>query len=194
VRHVSVNIPAVKKLAILGGNGSGKSTLLQLVSGYLVPTAGELVYKGEDGRIYEAAKVPSLVSFASPYLQVQEDLTMAELFNHVAAFKPYPNGLDATAFISTLEMDHAAKKYIRQFSSGMKQRVKLGLAILCDTPVLLLDEPLSNLDKAGMNWYRKMIETCAMNKTVIVSSNDMQEEFFFAEEKMLVQDYKREKV
>ncbi|NBQ48017.1 MAG: ATP-binding cassette domain-containing protein, partial [Sphingobacteriia bacterium] len=85
---------------------------------------------------------------------------------------------------------HARHKFIRQYSSGMKQRLKLALALLADTPLLLLDEPLSNLDRSGAAWYQQMITDYTAKRTVIVCSNAIEEEHFFCERALDVMDYK----
>jgi ABC-type multidrug transport system ATPase subunit len=81
-------------------------------------------------------------------------------------------------------------KPIRQFSSGMKQRVKLVLAILSDVPMILLDEPTMNLDKAGIEWYLELIKKFAGNRTIMICSNLHQTESAFAAGSLQIEDYK----
>ena len=192
-RNLSHNIAADQKLAILGGNGSGKSTLLQILSGFINPNEGEIVYTHliyvketkvgvEDIRKY--------VSFASPYLQLTEDFTIIELINHNKLFKPFLNDLSTLEIIEKIQLSNAKHKYIKQFSSGMKQRLKLGLAILSDTPLLLLDEPISNLDKEAIAWYKQLITHHSSNRTIVVCSNAIEEEYFFCDTTLDVMDYK----
>jgi ABC-type multidrug transport system ATPase subunit len=77
--------------------------------------------------------------------------------------------------IEMVGLKAATDKQIRYFSSGMKQRLKLALAIFSETPILLLDEPCSNLDKEGYALYHDLIRNYAMHKLIIVGSNDTQE-------------------
>lgn len=77
--------------------------------------------------------------------------------------------------LQVVGLDAHANKYIRQFSSGMKQRVKLMQCIFSDTPVVLLDEPCTNLDQDGVQLYQRMIQEYTTNRLVIVASNDPQE-------------------
>jgi ABC-type multidrug transport system ATPase subunit len=81
-------------------------------------------------------------------------------------------------------------KQIRQFSSGMKQRVKLVLAILSDVPMILLDEPTMNLDKTGIEWYLELVNTFAGNRTIIICSNLHQTESAFASSSLQIEDFK----
>ena len=192
-RNLSHNIAADQKLAILGGNGSGKSTLLQILSGFVDPNEGEIIYKCLNSvketnvRVEEVRKY---VSFASPYLQLTEDLTLIELINHAKLFKPFVNNFSTQEIIEQIQLPQVKQKYIKQFSSGMKQRLKLGLAILADTPLLLLDEPISNLDKEAIAWYKQLIRNHSSNRTIIVCSNAIEEEYFFCDTALDVMDYK----
>ena len=93
--------------------------------------------------------------------------------------------------IDLIELDGAKNKLVKQFSSGMKQRLKLGLAILSDTPLLLLDEPLSNLDKKSITWYQELVVNHCKKRTVIVCSNAIDDEFNFCNAELNVMDYKK---
>jgi len=188
-RHLNDDIVAGQKLVILGGNGSGKSTLLQVISGFVAPSEGGLNYQLA-GKPVSSDQLHQSISFASPYLQVIEDFTLLEMVEHTMGFKPFSNQLSSKELIELIQLTKASNKYIREFSSGMKQRLKLGLAILSDTPLLLLDEPLSNLDKEGIAWYKRMIETHTSSRTVIVCSNAISEEYFFCDTQLNVMDYK----
>jgi ABC-type multidrug transport system ATPase subunit len=186
---LNYEITAGQKLVILGGNGSGKSTLLQIISGFVAASEGALSYKFSENTI-APEQLRRHISLASPYLQVIEDFTLLEMAEHARCFKPLLNALSAKEFIECIHLTNASNKYLREFSSGMKQRVKLGLAILSDTPLLLLDEPLSNLDKAGIAWYKEMIKNYAASRTVIVCSNAISEEYFFCDTQLNVMEYK----
>lgn len=182
-----------QKLVILGGNGSGKSTLLQVISGFVGINEGQLIYTqttGTSAQQVAEEELRRLVSFSSPYLQLIEDFTMLEMIEHAAQFKPFQAGLNSQEVMKIAELHHAANKPIKQFSSGMKQRLKLALAILADTPILLLDEPVSNLDKAAIVWYQTLIQEYGKQRTIIVCSNAIEEEYAFCNNSLLVTDFK----
>jgi ABC-type multidrug transport system ATPase subunit len=189
-RNVSHETKPEDKLVILGGNGSGKSTLLQIISGYVSANEGTILFTDPSGKSIDADKVHTFISFASPYLQLIEDFTLEENIDHAKIFKPFKKNISTAQVIEQIELGHAKKKMLKQFSSGMKQRLKLGLAILADTPVLLLDEPSSNLDKDGIEWYKKMIEEHTKDRTVIVCSNNIDHEFYFCTMHLNVMDFK----
>jgi ABC-type multidrug transport system ATPase subunit len=94
-----------------------------------------------------------------------------------------------TTIIDELQLNHAATKQIRYYSSGMKQRVKLAQAVFSHVPVLLLDEPTTNLDADGIALYHHLIETYCSNKLVIVSSND-EDEYRFCKFVLPIERYK----
>ena len=163
--------------------------MLQIISGFITPNEGS-VQLTIDNKIAEEESKKDHVSLASPYLQLIEDFTPIELVKHVSLFKPFQGKLSPSGLLQLAELDHARNKYIKHFSSGMKQRLRLALAVLADTPVLLLDEPLSNLDRNAVTWYRKMIDEHAQHKTVIVCSNAIEEEFYFCDKRLDLQEFK----
>lgn len=154
-----------------------------------MPNEGKVSYSQGDTIIPED-KIKTQISFASPYLQLIEDFTLQEMAEHASAFKPFVRGIDISQFIQLIQLDSSKNKFIKQFSSGMKQRLKLGLAILADTPVLLLDEPISNLDKNAIAWYKNLVTEYGKDKTVIVCSNAIEEEYFFCGTELKVEDFK----
>lgn len=166
---------------ILGSNGSGKSTLLQVISGYVMPSEGHVVNSAH-GKDVDQENVHSSFAFASPYIELMEEFTFRECLDFQEKFRKWHNGLNAKKVIELSGLMHASDKQVRHFSSGMKQRAKLALAILSDAPVLLLDEPCSNLDAAAQEWYKTLIEDFRDNRTVIVCSNQVKEEYFFCDQ------------
>jgi len=188
-KGLSLELKPGSKLVILGSNGSGKSTLLQIISGYLIPDKGEVLYSKSNESV-KIEDVNDLISFASPYLQLTEEFTLTELLHHMRSFKPFISNLEVNDLIALLELTSAANKPIKHFSSGMKQRSKLGIAILADAPVLFLDEPLSNLDAQSIAWYGNMIKEHAMTKTIVVCSNAVKEEYAFCDSELNILNYK----
>jgi ABC-type multidrug transport system ATPase subunit len=188
-KNLTLTILPAEKLVILGANGSGKSTLLQSISSFLIPTKGEVVWKNENQSI-EDDVIYKHLSMASPYMELIEDFTLRETIEHQRIFKPFINNLSTEEVIKLMQLDHASEKYLKNYSSGMRQRVKLGLAILADCPVLLLDEPCSNLDTNAITWYQNMINEFAKHKTVIVCSNAVKEEYLFCTNRIEIESHK----
>jgi ABC-type multidrug transport system ATPase subunit len=191
-RHLHYEFIAGRSYAITGPNGSGKSTLLQAIAGAMTISEGRVQY---DLRGSAASAVPTedafrYISLAAPYLEVIEEMTLAEFLHFHQAFKPFLPGFGAAGIISLLGLDEAAGKQIRYFSSGMRQRVKLAQAIFSNTPVVLLDEPCTNLDEDGIALYRRLVTEHCSRRLLIVSSNDRQE-YDFCESMLDMTAYKK---
>jgi ABC-type multidrug transport system ATPase subunit len=178
-RGLNLDIPSASRLSIKGHNGSGKSTLLQVFTGQTSLSEGEIEWKRNNEKPEPVEEWPFHTAIASPALDLPEDHNLDELCSFYFRFKPAVPGLDANRFAALTELENHRHKPIRTFSSGMKQRIKLGLALLCDTPLLLLDEPLSHLDQNGVDWYKQLVVQYINNRTVIVCSNHFPEEYFF---------------
>lgn len=187
-REVDYQFELGESYAILGGNGSGKSTLLQIISGYLMPSTGQLHYQ-INGQAVEVEKIFPYIAWAAPSIELMEEFTLQELLAFQAQFKPFLEGLTTPQIIEQLQLTSARNKEIRYFSSGMKQRVKLALAILADTPIILLDEPTSNLDQQAIAWYHQMIEQFAKKRLLIIASNQ-KHEYHFCTKQLWVKDFK----
>jgi len=183
-KNLNFQFEAGKHYALVGNNGSGKSTLLQIIAGYSSLTKGSIDWSPCDANnIYEQ------ISFAAPYLELVEEFTAAEQFEFQAQFKPIQKELSTEKILELIGLKNAAHKQIRYYSSGMKQRLKLALAIFSDCPILLLDEPCSNLDKEGYALYDTLIKDFAMHKLIIVGSNDPAE-YHFCKSQVNLMDYK----
>lgn len=169
-RDVTRTLAAGTRTAILGPNGSGKSTLLQVIGGALVPTAGSIVHR-LNGRDLPQEEVYRHVSIAAPYLGLYEDLSLREVLDFHARFKPLRAGLAPADVARIAYLEKALEKPVLHFSSGMKQRLKLALAILSDTPLLLLDEPSSNLDAEAIAWFRALLRDHVDGRTLVIASN-----------------------
>jgi ABC-type multidrug transport system ATPase subunit len=187
-REVNYIFETGNSYAILGANGSGKSTLLQVISGSLTSSEGKVSYFLEDTPLNIENVFPEL-SLAAPYLELIEEFTLSEHIDFHFQFKRYREGYDKKSVVSLLGLHHSEHKALKNFSSGMKQRVKLALAFCSDTKILLLDEPSSNLDQQGVEWYLSLIEQFSSDRLVIVCSNQ-QHEYGFCDERINVEDFK----
>ncbi len=165
-----------EKYVIVGKNGSGKSTLLKMISGFLTPTRGTITWH-QNGKMIDPDQVFNCLSFSGPYLELPEELSLPEIIRFHRQFKVFPGELTNDDILRITGLQDAGQKIIRQFSSGMKQRAKLILAILAKTSLLLLDEPCTNLDAEASNWYKDLIKQFSQEKTLVVASNNKPEEY-----------------
>jgi ABC-type multidrug transport system ATPase subunit len=188
LRGVDYQFLAGGRYAITGPNGSGKSTLLKMICGHLTPSKGTLVYR-QNGKKIDRSEAYRLLSYAAPYIELIEEFTLEEALQFHRQFKSFQAGLDDKALIALLGFERSAKKMIRNFSSGMKQRLKLVMNICSDTPLLLLDEPTTNLDQQGVEWYSQLIADYGAQRTIIVASN-VEVDYAFCTENLDIRNYK----
>ena len=174
--------------AITGSNGSGKSTLLQTLAGSMEISEGSIEWKLNDTSIH-ADNIYSYLTIAAPYIEVIEEMNALEFLQFHQQFKPLLKVLSILEILKLVGLEKAASKQIRYYSSGMKQRIKLAQAIFSDAPLLLLDEPCTNFDATGFVLYHQLIKDFTKNKTIIVSSNDVNE-YSFCENVINILDYK----
>jgi ABC-type multidrug transport system ATPase subunit len=202
-RHFTYQFYSGKTYAITGSNGSGKSTLLQVIAGSLTHNEGTIEISNRQQATGNVQSVKSTItnenfyqyiSIAAPYLELIEEMTAKEMLHFHAQFKPLilsgvEGSLSIDEILLTVGLQNATNKQIRYYSSGMKQRLKLAQAFFSNTPILLLDEPTTNLDADGVALYHQLIKNYTNEKLVIVSSNDKQE-YEFCEEILEVGRYK----
>lgn len=186
-KGIDYSFEAGNSYAVLGPNGSGKSTLLSILMANLSPSEGTIIYQQDKEIIPE--QIFSHISFAGPYLDLIEEFTLAETIAFHFSFKNYVKGFDAEGVLDLLALAGAKNKPLKYFSSGMKQRTKLALAFCSDTPMLVLDEPTSNLDTQGTSWYLSLVEKFTANKLVVLGSNQ-QHEYDFCKEQIRIMAYK----
>jgi len=187
-KGVDYTFTSGESYAILGPNGSGKSTLLQVLNGSLSPSVGKIDFSN-DGKAVEIDTVFTHLSLAAPYLELIEEFTMSEMVDFHFRFKSFKQGMDKAQLIELLNLPKSTNKLIKYFSSGMKQRLKLALAFCADTPMLMLDEPTSNLDTQGVDWYLSLVQQFAAGRLTIVCSNQ-EHEYGFCTHRLSIVDYK----
>jgi ABC-type multidrug transport system ATPase subunit len=188
-KDLSIEFDSRFDYAIVGPNGSGKSTLLQILWGQMVPTRGILKYES-DGKEIDYSDFYNHVSIATPYMDLIEEFTLKEMVKFHFNFKKPRGGKSIDELIEIFELNHAKNKFIHNFSSGMKQRLKLGLAFYSDCWLIFLDEPTTNLDQKSIEWYWKNLNEIKGSSLVIIASNQINE---FPEDsvKIDIVNYKR---
>lgn len=187
-RSISISFTQPGSYALLGPNGSGKSTLLRIIGGMQTPSSGKVVHE-IDGREVEGSRIFAHISFCAPGMDIVEELTLNEFLEFHFGFKRPVAGLSVRDIVELSGLAEAANRPIAEYSSGMKQRVKLLQAICSETPCLLLDEPCTNLDDQGVAQYRSWLNVYARDRLVIIASNDPRE-YSFCGETLTMQDYK----
>jgi len=162
-----------ESVALTGRNGSGKSTLLQIVINALSASKGKMHYYQDDQTVFREDKVALNIGFAAPYIELIEEFTLLEHLQFHEQFKP--SRISLTEIVKEIGYPHARDLTISEFSSGMKQRLRLALVFYFEHEVLALDEPTSNLDAQGIQWYLKVIHTLRKDLGLIIASNQWYE-------------------
>ena len=187
-RNTSINFTSNKKYAITGINGSGKSTLLQCIGNMIRLNEGTISYSIASKTI-NSESTSQYISFSAPYLELIEEMTLSEFFLFHQKFKPITGHRSLDDIIEEIQLSSSKHKQIRDFSSGMKQRVRLAQAIFSEVPIVLLDEPCSNLDQQGIELYKNLVMNYSNDRIIIISSND-QQEYSFCNEVFSMNDFK----
>ncbi len=186
-RNLTAEFQPGDAVAITGNNGSGKSTLLKVIAGFERFSEGKFEASFQ-GKNLDENSLYKHVALCAPYQSLYEDFTMEEHFDLHRSFKPM-RVENFKAFSELIGLDNVFQKPLKHYSSGMRQRVKLALAILSDTPLLFLDEPVSNLDARSVDWYKSLVTTHLQNRIVFVASNVNPDEMFFCTRTIQVHDY-----
>lgn len=186
-KNINFSIEQNDSVAITGPNGSGKSTLMKILTGYLIPTKGDVQWVNNDESI-----LPDLLynyySFCAPYTDLPEEYTLTEVLHWYFSFKPLLKANSTSELIAIGRFEQDKNKQVAQFSSGMKQRLKLLLALYTDCPLMLLDEPTANLDETNTAWFLETIQHVIDLKTIIIASNNFRE-YSFCTKKIQLADY-----
>jgi ABC-type multidrug transport system ATPase subunit len=172
---LTFDVPPGSVFGIVGRNGAGKSTLLRLLAGLLTPSSGEICWTLGDAAIpHEHLYRHS--GFAAPYLVLYEEFNAVENLQLYARIRGMPLNADAAkSLLEGIGLPSDRKDAVRAFSSGMKQRLKLLFATMHRPPLLLLDEPISNLDSEGREVVRRIVEEARGVTTVIIATNDTED-------------------
>ncbi len=188
IKNFSFEFCSGKTYAITGPNGSGKSTLLQLLWGQMLQSSGTIRYWHKNKEI-SIAEIFNSITIATPYMDLIDEFTLEEMVQFHFRCKPSRQGKTNQEIINLLELSHAKKKPIADFSSGMRQRLKLGLTFFTDAEIVFLDEPTTNLDKKSINWYWQHLSQLPPSTLLLIASNQ-EAEFPPSAEKIDILGYK----
>lgn len=188
LKKVNLELITNNQYAVIGPNGSGKSTILKIIANGIVPTQGKITYSIDNNITPSDFLINKNIAFTAPYISILEEMSLEEMYIfHSKLHAMYCK--DLLHFLDIIELQKHRNKYIKHFSSGMKQRVKLALAILSKTEVLILDEPSSNLDEKATQWYLNLVQKYMQDRIVLIGSNQ-EREYNFCTHQINVLDYK----
>lgn len=187
---MSLVIDNESPVAVIGANGSGKSTFLKIISGLISYDSGNIKYFSENNTLITSQNVFKHTAFLAPYLDLIEEFNLIEILNFHTKFVQPVNNLTISNIIDLLEFSKYQNLTIKNFSSGMKQKLKIALCLFFNKPFLLFDEPCTNLDNIAIEWYKKMINIFLLNRALIVCSNNINHEIFNCTKIINIENYK----
>lgn len=158
-------------MAVSGPNGSGKSTLLSIIIGLTIPTKGKILYADQNGEVSKS-DLGRRLSFTAPYANLLNELTAFELLTRMKGFRSFVSQLSVDGIITMAVLDQHRFKPLSKYSTGMRQRLRLALALAIKSDILILDEPTSNLDDFGKQWYQDILSRYLGQRTLIIASNE----------------------
>lgn len=187
-RKTNLTFSAGESYTFVGPNGSGKSTLLQVIAGVLPQSEGKITYSSVNKEI-SIDDIFKEITIAAPYLELVEEFTLLETVEFHQQFKPFKNQISPVQLLELIQLAPHKNKMVKNFSSGMKQRLKLGLAFYSDCPIIMLDEPTSNLDAQATAWYLSQVEQHTQDRLLIICSNQPHE-YTFCKNIVDIRDFK----
>lgn len=161
-------------VAVAGKNGSGKTTLLKILAGLVRPSAGRVRLEREGGASWTPGERRLAVGWAGPDLSLYGELTAVEnlAFFRRAAGHGADTGDIARRLHEVGLAEEAMFRRVEEYSTGMKQRLRIAFATLFDPPVLILDEPMVGLDVEGRDVVFRAVEAARRRGPVLLASND----------------------
>jgi len=173
LEEISFHVRKGEAVALWGPNGAGKTTAIRCLLG-LQPYKGTILVDGHDLR-RDGKRARAAVGYVPQELAFQENVPVWETLAFYARLRR-ASAREAERRLDELGIAQAKAKRVGELSGGMKQRLALATALLADPPILVLDEPTSNLDPAGRySFLRTLADLRRRGKTVLFSSHRIEE-------------------
>lgn len=189
-KNLNLQLVQGDSLAVLGQNGSGKSTLLMVICGFYALNKGKVEWI-QNEKIIPEEKRYQYFSLCSPFMEIPPDFTCLEFLTNHQKLKPTSNKLNPLQLLESVNLANASHKLIRQLSSGMKQRLKLIATLNAEVPVILLDEPCTNLDEQGIQWYRQTLTSILQTKqSIVIIASNMKAEYDICKAEININQFK----
>lgn len=176
IKKLNLTFEGNNRYAILGHNGTGKSTLLKLLCGYLIPSKGSVLVSRNGEQPSAPHESIELFSYCSPHMTFYNEFSFLEMVSWIKKFRSFEIGDEKWEDILEWPKKQISKKTFSEYSSGMQQKAKLAIAMNLEHQILLLDEPLTNLDAQNAAWYHQRLEKSLKEKMVLIATNRLKEE------------------
>lgn len=165
---VSIHVKENSVYGLLGPNGAGKSTLLKIITGILHPTEGKILLDGREWKRKDLQMIGSMIEGPAIY----DNLTAYENLEVLSLLLKVPKQR-IDEILQIVGLENTGKKVAKNFSLGMKQRLGIGMALLNNPRILILDEPTNGLDPIGIQELRELIRTFPKKGITIILSSHM---------------------
>ena len=177
VDNLSFSVQPGEVLGFLGPNGAGKSTTMKMLTGFLAPSAGTASILGFDIQ-KDTLKAQQQIGYLPEGAPCYGDMTVRRFLEFIAEVRGYKGAEKrerVAKAVAQVELDAVLEQSIETLSKGFKRRVGLAQAILHDPRVLILDEPTDGLDPNQKHQVRRLIQSLAYDKIVIISTHILEE-------------------
>lgn len=171
LNRVSIHVPENQVYCLIGPNGAGKTTIMKIITGIIRPISGKLEFAGHPWCRQDLKSIGSLIEDAPLYgnLTAKENLEVITRLRGVSSER-------VDEILKSVGLNEVGKKLARNFSLGMKQRLGIGLALVDNPKLLILDEPTNGLDPLGIQELRTLIEKLKKQDiTILISSHMLSE-------------------
>ncbi len=174
VNDVSFSIPTGQIVGLLGPNGAGKTTTMRMITGFLAPTAGQILIDGVD---IATAPVDSKkkIGYMPESAPLYGDMIVEDYLKYIAEIHGQNAETKVPELCAECGLKEVMSKNIAELSRGNRQRVSLAHALMADPEILILDEPTSGLDPNQVEDVRAIIREIGKTRTVIVSTHILSE-------------------
>lgn len=177
---------------IAGPNGSGKSTLAKILCGLIASTSGRVIHQLE-GKTVPSEHLHNHLGFISPYLFLYDEFSAEENLIYSARIRGQKYDNDKVELLlNQFNLYNRRKDLMKEYSSGMKQRIKFIFSLLHSPELLILDEPTSNLDNEGKEKFYEIIKEQGKSNLVIIASNE-ESDLALCDEVIGLEQFKNEK-
>jgi ABC-2 type transport system ATP-binding protein len=175
---VTLRVERGEAVALLGANGAGKTTVMEILSTLLRPSSGQAAVMGRDV-VREAAAVRAAIGVVRQAAGLPPSARLAKLAALHARLRGGSTAeakRRATEMFKLLGLEDATRLRVRELSGGMRRRLDIGLGLMGDPPVLLLDEPAAGLDPSSKaQIYAELRRRCESGAAVLFTSQSLEE-------------------
>ena len=156
-------------IGISGRNGSGKSTLLKMISGFITPSQGTIYFLNPENNSLLNDWYQK-ISFLAPYIDIYQDFKLEDALHFHFKVKKIQSEFEIKDLIALSDLP--TNKLLKDFSSGMLQKLKIIIALYTQSDILLIDEPTEFLDSYAKSWFYKALEQQKNKRIILIASNN----------------------